>query len=77
MKLPKLSVEERDLFLSSLNEEQQLFLKEEMKRGRKTKFASILAKQKGMHVPEDLSVDQIEHLLDDWIYIDFVDAGHV
>ncbi len=77
MKYPKLEVKERDLLLSKLSEDQRFFLQEQMKRGRKTKFANILAKQKGIHIPEDAEYDQIEYLLDEWIYIDYIDAGYV
>ncbi|MGG3471538.1 DUF3895 domain-containing protein [Neobacillus pocheonensis] len=73
----KLTEAQRDLILSSLNEEQVRFLKDEMKRGRRTVFANVIASQKGLRVPEGATFEDIEHLVDSWILVGYVDAGRV
>jgi hypothetical protein len=72
-----LSATERDALLQWLSEEQKSFLQTEMSRGRRTIFANSLAKQKGAVIPEGASFEEIEFLLDEWIYIGYIDAGHV
>ncbi|WP_409342020.1 DUF3895 domain-containing protein [Paenibacillus sp. MBLB4367] len=72
-----LSVEERDAVFRTLPEEQRAFLEERMKRGRRTQFARQMAEQKGAVIPESASYEDIESLLSDWIYVGYIDAGHV
>lgn len=72
-----LPVEERDRILAALTEEQRLFVRDSMVRGRKTLFARVMAAQKGAHIPEDATFEQIELLVDDWIYLRYEDAGEV
>ncbi|WP_438444393.1 DUF3895 domain-containing protein [Gorillibacterium sp. sgz5001074] len=72
-----LTVEERDRLLALLNPEQRRFADEMMVRGRKTQFARIMASRKGAHIPEDASFEEIEMLVDDWIYLRYEDAGEV
>src|SRR5690606_38329897 len=72
-----LTVEEREELLAKLNEAQRTFLTETMVRGRRTVFANALARAKGHHIPDDAEPEQIEVLLDDWIYTGYIDAGHV
>jgi hypothetical protein len=72
-----LPVEERDRILAALTEEQRLFVQESMVRGRKTLFARVMAAQKGAHIPEDATYEQIELLVDDWIYLRYEDAGEI
>lgn len=69
------TVEERDQLLSRLNDAQQSFLKETMKRGRRTEFARQMAKKKGMVVPEQANLEEIELLLDEWRLVDYQDSG--
>jgi hypothetical protein len=73
----KLSEEQRDAIKQQLNEQQQVFLKDELVRGRRTIFANRLAIQKGSVVPEGSRYEDLEHLVDSWIYTDYIDAGHV
>jgi hypothetical protein len=72
-----LSVEERDAILATLNEDQYKFATETMKRGKRTHFARVMARQKGSPLPEDVSFEEIESLVDDWIYVNYMDMGSV
>ncbi len=72
-----LSIEERDQWMNNLNPDQQLFLNESMKRGRRTVFARVMASQKGSNIPDDATFEEIERLVDDWIYVNYIDAGAV
>ncbi|GMK37137.1 hypothetical protein PCCS19_01900 [Paenibacillus sp. CCS19] len=67
----------RDELLSRLSEEQQQYLTEVLSRGRRTVFANEMARQKGYSIPEGTDVEQIERLLDEWIYTGYIDAGKV
>lgn len=73
----KLSVEDRDLLLSGLDFEQRQFLIGGMTRSRRTHFANVLARQKGAAIPQGATYEDIEALLDEWIYIGYIDAGAV
>lgn len=72
-----LTAEERDRIFSTLTEEQRQFVRESMVRGRKTLFARVMAARKGAHIPEDATYEQIELLVDDWIYLRYEDAGEI
>ncbi|WP_158301630.1 DUF3895 domain-containing protein [Paenibacillus mesophilus] len=73
----KLSEEQRDRLLSQLNEDQVHFLKEELKRGKRTVFANVIAKQKGLQIPEIATFEDVERMVDSWILVGYVDAGYV
>lgn len=73
----KLSVEERDQLFEQLSPEQQEFLKQQLVRGKRTAFANAMAKEKGLSIPPDASFEDIEFLLDDWVYVGYIDAGEV
>lgn len=73
----KLTEEQRGSILSRLNDEQVQFLRDGMKRGKRTVFANTIASQKGLLVPEGATFEDIEHLVDSWILIDYIDAGAV
>lgn len=70
--LPK---SKQDSVFENLSEEQQQFISSKVKRGKKTAFAQIMAKEKGYVLPMNATEDEIEMLLDDWILIDYVDEG--
>lgn len=72
-----LDISVRDELLSRLNDEQQQYLTEVLSRGRRTVFANEMARQKGYSIPEGTDVEQIELLLDEWIYTGYIDAGQV
>ncbi|AZN43777.1 DUF3895 domain-containing protein [Paenibacillus albus] len=72
-----LTVEQRDEMLARLSEEQQSYLLDQMTRGRRTIFANAMAKEKGAHVPADAEPEDIEILLNEWIYKGYIDAGKV
>lgn len=73
----KLSEEQRDFLLSHLRDNQVQYLKEELKRGKRTVFANVIAEQKGFQIPENAAFEDIEHMVDSWILVGYVDAGHV
>ncbi|WP_336773645.1 DUF3895 domain-containing protein [Paenibacillus sp. MMO-58] len=72
-----LSVEERDQILAQLNDRQRQYLSDYLVRGHRTVFANVMAKEKGFHIPEDSDPAEIERLLQDWIYLGYIDGGHV
>lgn len=72
-----LTVQERDQRLAELNDEQRRFLVEKMNRSRRTAFANAMARDKGYHIPADAEFEDIEQLLEDWIYVGYIDAGKV
>ncbi|MBB3114361.1 hypothetical protein FHS18_006482 [Paenibacillus phyllosphaerae] len=73
----ELTLEERDLLLSSMTAEQREFLHHTLVRGRRTVFAKQLANRKSQYIPDDASVDEIEAYLEEWDYIGFTDSGSV
>ena len=72
-----LSVQERDIAMTALNENQREYLANYLVRSRRTAFVNAMAREKGYHVPEDAEPDEIEKLLEDWIYTGYIDAGEV
>lgn len=72
-----LTAEERDVIFSSLTDEQKQFLNHEMVRSRRTIFAQMMARAKGASIPDDATYEDVEHFLDGWIYIGYIDAGTV
>ncbi|EPY09947.1 Protein of unknown function [Paenibacillus sp. cl6col] len=72
-----LTIQERDEMLSQLNDNQREFLNHYLVRSRRTAFANAMAKEKGHHVPEHAAPEDIEALLDDWIYTGYKDAGTI
>lgn len=70
-----LTMEERDSILNQLSEEQRVFLADTLKRSRRTVFARHMAARKGARIPETATYEEIEHLLEDWIYVGYIDAG--
>lgn len=70
-----LSQTERDEMLSALTGEQQEFLLNHVKRGKRTMFARVIARYKGIAVTENMTAEDLERLIDDWRLIDFQDAG--
>ncbi len=69
--------EERDALLALLSDQQRQYLNEDMLRGRRTVFANVMSRQKGHFIPEGASFEDIEQLLTSWVYINYIDAGHV
>ncbi|TKD71334.1 DUF3895 domain-containing protein [Pseudalkalibacillus hwajinpoensis] len=72
-----LTTNERDQLFQQLSADQQMYLNQFLKRGRKTVFANVIARDKGRIIPEGASDQEIEMLLDNWILDDFIDAGFV
>jgi hypothetical protein len=73
----KLSEDQRDQLLRNLNDDQVHFLKEELKRGKRTVFANVIAKQKGLQIPEIATYEDVERMVDSWIMVGYVDAGFI
>lgn len=71
-----LSKEERDQLMTSLTESQRTFLNEHIKRGKRTAFARVMAREKGISITEDMTAEEIESHIDDWVLSDFNDAGN-
>ncbi|MED4456161.1 DUF3895 domain-containing protein [Metabacillus fastidiosus] len=67
----------RDQLLNSLQKEQKEFLQFQVKRGKKTVFANALARDKGIVLPENTELEDLETLLDEWILEDYIDSGFV
>jgi hypothetical protein len=72
-----LEKDERESLLSLLTETQRTFIKEHVKRSKKTVFANEMAKDKGMILPEGVSIEDLEPLLDEWILENYIDNGFV
>jgi hypothetical protein len=72
-----LTIEERESLLSLLTEQQRTFILEHVKRGKKTTFANEMAKDKGLVLPTDASIEDIEVLLDEWVLEDYIDNGFI
>lgn len=68
---------ERDQILNSLTSEQIQFIKDYVKRGKRTAFANEMAKSKGMVIPEEATDQDIKLILDEWILEDYIDNGFV
>ena len=73
----KLKQEERDDLYRLLSSEQKEFVKHHVKRGKKTKFANVMAEMKGAFLPEETEVEEIERFVDDWILDNYIDNGEV
>ncbi|SHG05838.1 DUF3895 domain-containing protein [Ornithinibacillus halophilus] len=60
---------ERDVILKSLSLKQRTFLEELMKRGKRTEFANVMAKEKAATTTAD------DHAAFEWEFVDYIDAG--
>lgn len=69
--LEPLSQKERDQLLIELSDGQRAFVIELMKRGRRTVFSNVLAKEKASGSDED----DIEEVAAQWELLDYIDAG--
>lgn len=72
-----LSVKKRESILDTTTTEQKDYLNHVIKRGKKTVFANVMAKQKGFVLPENVASNNIEKLLNEWILEDYIDSGFV
>ncbi|WP_226657793.1 DUF3895 domain-containing protein [Guptibacillus hwajinpoensis] len=68
---------QRDELFQELKKNQQFYVMNTLKRGKKTVFANVIAKSKGRMIPNGATDEEIGMLLDDWILEDYVDAGAV
>lgn len=62
---------ERDDLKAQLNEGQLAFVKDYLKRGRRTAFANVLAKDKAASIAEE----ELGAVAEQWELIDYIDAG--
>lgn len=69
-----LEKKERDDLMNSLSIPQRVFLKNELKRSKKTAFANILAKNKGHNTSSDAD---LLRQIKSWELIEYIDAGKV
>lgn len=72
-----LSIAERDRMVEGLSIQQREYLDQHLIRGRRTVFANCMASQKGYHIPDDTDPEEIELLLQEWVYTGYIDAGKV
>lgn len=72
-----LPVEERDHIFKTLTLRQKTFIQQHVKRGKKTVFANVMAKDKGIVIPEHATNKEIEYLLDEWVLEDYIDNGFI
>lgn len=70
-----LAKHEVEQLMEVLDEEQRAFLVEHSKQSKKSKWIESLARQKGIVVGPDMSYEEIEALIDDWILVDILDSG--
>lgn len=66
-----LTQKERDELFKNLDEQQRQFVNDYLKRGRRTVFANVLAKEKASAVDGD----SIEEVAQQWVFQDYIDAG--
>ncbi|WP_428912351.1 hypothetical protein [Niallia sp. Krafla_26] len=59
-----------------LSNEQREFLKNKLKIKRKSKWLQILATYKGVDITDQMSIEEIEEKIEDWILVDFLDGGY-
>lgn len=72
-----LSKEQRDEIFGTLAIQQKEFIQQHVKRGKKTVFANIMAKDKGLALSEHVTNEELELLLDEWVLEDYIDNGFV
>ncbi|WP_271852611.1 DUF3895 domain-containing protein [Planococcus maritimus] len=70
------TIEERDQRLAELSSTKRNFLIENLKRGKKTAFANVLAHQKSKGIQDEASLEEIERTME-WELLDIVDSGYV
>jgi hypothetical protein len=68
----RLPQSKRDDIIKRLNDRQREFVTMHLKRGRKTVFSNILAKDKASSVH-----DRVEEVADSWEFVDYIDFGTV
>ncbi|MBU8729735.1 hypothetical protein KM915_06660 [Cytobacillus oceanisediminis] len=59
-----------------LTVEQRFFLENRLKIRKKSQWLQVLAKYKGVDINENMTMEEIESKIDDWILIDFRDGGY-
>jgi len=73
----ELTMEQRDDIMGRLTEEQRHFLHHILVRGRRTRFARQLARMKFQFIPEEVTLEELEAIIDEWDYVNFIDSGTV
>ena len=71
-----LSRKQLETTMDVLTEEQREFLEHKLKIRRKSQWLQILAQYKGVHITNEMSTEEIEERIDDWILIDYLDGGY-
>jgi len=70
-----LSKAQVDQWMMLLSEEQREFLKRSVGQSKKSKWLEVLAKKKGVTVSEDISTEELEEIIDDWVLVEILDSG--
>lgn len=71
-----LSRKQLETTMDVLTEEQREFLEHKLKIRRRSQWLQILARYKGVEITNEMSIEEIEEKIDDWILIDCLDGGH-
>ncbi|NRD77308.1 hypothetical protein HPT25_07325 [Bacillus sp. BRMEA1] len=71
-----LTKQEVHKYMSLLSEEQRTFLLEHGKQSKKSKWLEVLARNKGITFHEDMSTEELEKLIDDWVLVEVLDSGY-
>ena len=71
-----LSKAEVHRYMSFLSKEQQEYLLNATKQSKKSKWLEVLARRKGYEIKAEMTVEEMESLIDDWILIEILDSGY-
>ncbi|MEK3992679.1 hypothetical protein [Robertmurraya sp. FSL R5-0851] len=71
-----LSKREVENIMSSLSEDQRNFLMEHTKQSKKSKWIETLANKKGIVLSDNMSLEAVEEMLDEWVLVDVLDGGY-
>ena len=71
-----LSRKQLETTMDVLTEDQRNFLEHKLKIRKKSQWLQILAQYKGVHITNEMSTEEIEERIDDWILIDYLDGGY-
>jgi hypothetical protein len=63
-------------WMSLLTDEQQEFIERTIKQSKKSKWLEVLAKNKGISIKQDTTIEQLESLIDDWVLVEILDSGY-
>lgn len=71
-----LPAKEVKAIMETLKEEQKLFIQDNYKQSKKSKWIEVLARNKGIVLHENMTFDAIIKTINDWIILDILDGGY-